>query len=553
MESTLQSPSRISTTISSTIRTANRAGFLDVGRNAALATSGFSWGPNIAALYAANAARFPLRPAIIDDHGTLTFLQLHRRTNRVAAALSSRGVGRKSTIGILCRNHRGFVEATIAAAKLNARSINLNTGLAPAQLGEILEREGVDLVIADARLAAQLVPDDQLEVIVVAPEHDASWSFPTLPKFRPFPRLPKPGAMPNPVLLTSGTSGVPKGANRSARAEALAGAFGFLERVPYRRGEIIAVPAPLFHAWGYSQLVLAASLAGTVVLQRHFDPQNLATAIRSTKATALAAVPVMLHRIIESVIDPEDLASLHLVATSGSALRGDLATAWMSTYGPNLYNVYGSTEAGQISVADPTTLEAFPDSAGRILPGVEVQIRADEDTICPDGEVGDIIVSSGSHFDGYTSGDGKTFIDHFMVTGDVGYLDGDILFVLSRADDMIISGGENLYPSTIEDTLAAVSGVSEVVVIGIADDDLGQKVSAFVVPNDNTSPAALTKKLRSHAKKNLATYERPQDYSYLDELPRNRSGKILRRNLIPEPAAKKPSQTAGKPAGRRTS
>lgn len=546
-----------------------RAGLFDPFAIAALTSSTAVWGPSIAASYGAAAVRYPNRIAIVDDYGRLTYSKLDRRSARLAAALRKAGLQRGATLGVLCRNHRGFVETNLAAAKLGVRPILLNTGLPTNQLAEVIIREGISVVIADRDLA-QAMPTDLAEsqtpsVFVCSPEDDAEWSFPELSSRLPLLQLPRPFDITTPVILTSGTTGAPKGTRRSTDPKASLGILGFVEAVPFERGDVTVLPAPLFHAWGFSQMVLAATLAGTVVLRRRFDPQQVLNDLEVHGATVLAAVPVMLYRILEAdsegvapTEDPateRDLTSLRVVATSGSALPGDLAIRWMDQFGDNLYNLYGSTEVGQVSVAGPTELRANPETAGRPLRGITVRILDDDDNEVDPGVTGQIMIESAARFDGYTDGAGKRMVGELMSSGDRGHLSADgHLFVNGRTDDMIISGGENIFPANIERSLLAHRSVAAAAVVGVADQDLGQKLRAIIVKtsdDDDLTASSLTRTIKAHLRGELAGHEIPKEYVYVSELPRNATGKVLRTALT-GPKRSIPNQQTS-PATRRKS
>jgi len=365
------------------------------------------------------------------------------------------------------------------------------------------------------------------QTVVVAPEDDPKWSFPTLDRRRRFllPTGPRVGA--DPVILTSGTTGVPKGARRPTSSGDAAGAAGMLAAIPYRSGDTVVVAAPLFHAWGLSQHMVAATLHGTVVLQRKFDAEGVLKLCRHHEADVLAAVPVMLSRMLDTKSDVV-LRHLRVTATSGAPLPGDLAQRWMDHHSDHLYNMYGSTEVGQATIAGPADLRAAPGTAGRSPLGVTLLVLGPEDKPLPAGEIGEVVVDSSFTFDGYTGGGTKDRRGGAMVTGDTGYLDSEgRLFITGRADDMIISGGENMYPTGIENALLRYPGVREAAVVGVADDSLGQRVRAVVVAKAGVTE----KKLKAHAKAELAPYEVPREFIFVAELPRNATGKILRREL----------------------
>lgn len=511
------------------IGTARRVGLLDPATIAAAGAAALVWGPSSAAAYSAASVRSPTRTALIDDHGELTYLQLEVRCNRLAAGLKAKGVKSGQPVGLLCRNHRGFVEANVALAKLGARVVYLNPGLPASQLNEVIDREAITLVISDRDLAERV---EHPNVVIAAPEGDAKWTFPGVSKWRPLLQMPHPTASDDPVVLTSGTTGAPKGTRRTTGRATASAAFGVLDAIPFQRNDVVVLPAPLFHAWGLSQLLTTATLGGTVVLRRSFDPEQVTADVEAHGATVLAVVPVMLHRILQA--DPAfDLSSLRVVASSGSALPGELAAQWIDRYGLNLYNLYGSTEVGQVSIATPADLAHDPTTAGRPVRGVDVRLIDDEGkaVVGPD-KVGRIVVESAMHFDGYTDGNNKEMFDGYMAIGDQGRFDADgRLYVLGRADDMIISGGENLFPSNIERALMKHPKVSDVAVVGVADDDLGQRVRAVVVANGSSSSQTLITSIKKSITSDLASHEKPREYVFVDELPRNAAGKILRREL----------------------
>jgi fatty-acyl-CoA synthase len=247
--------------------------------------------------------------------------------------------------------------------------------------------------------------------------------------------------------------------------------------------------------------------------------------------SVLAVVPVLLQRLLDAPeFDEADLSTLRIVASSGSALPVPTVVDWLRRCGPNLYNLYGSTEVGQATLATPTDLCAHPDTAGRALHGSEIGILDDAGSLLPAGSAGRIFVGSSAQFDGYTGGGGKEIVDGLMSTGDVGYLDeSGLLFVIGRADDMIVSGGENVFPQEVEDVLLADDRIADVAVVGVPDDDFGQRLSAFVV---RAPGAKITKsKARALVADQLARHKVPRDVTFCTELPRTVTGKILRTRL----------------------
>jgi fatty-acyl-CoA synthase len=331
------------------------------------------------------------------------------------------------------------------------------------------------------------------------------------------------------VILTSGTTGAPKGAPR--KEAGIDAAVSLLSRMPLRAGWRTHIAAPLFHTWGFAHLALAMLLGSTVVLRRSFDPLEALRTAQDERCESMVVIPVMLQRML--ALEPEqlegiDLSRVRVVASSGSALPATLAQAWMDRFGDNLYNIYGSTEVAYASIATPEDLRADPTSAGRPPYGTVVRILDDAGRELPRGETGRIFVGNGLLFEGYTNGGSKEVVDGLMCSGDVGYFDdAGRLHVAGRDDDMIVSGGENVFPQEVEDCLVAHEAVQEVAAIGVTDDDYGQRLRAFVVRRGDVS----AEELRDHVKAHLARFKVPREIVFLDELPRNATGKILKREL----------------------
>jgi acyl-CoA synthetase (AMP-forming)/AMP-acid ligase II len=493
--------------------------------------------------FAGAAQRCPDRPALIDELGTLTWRQLDERINALAAALQGVPSGQPKVIGIMCRNHRGLVEALVAANRIGSDVVLLNTSFAGPAMAEVANREGVDAAIYDEEFTATVdraladKPDATRIVAWADGPHDLTLKrLERLIADHAGQQPQRTGRKGRMILLTSGTTGSPKGAKQSGGGAGIGTLKAILDRTPWRAEETIVIVAPMFHAWGFSQLIFAASMACTIVTRRKFDPEATLDLVDRHRATGLAVVPVMFDRIMDlpdEVRNRYSGRSLRFAAASGSRMRPDVVTGFMDQFGDVIYNNYNATEAGMIATATPADLRAAPDTAGKPAGGTEIRILDPEFNDMPTGEVGTIYVRNDTQFDGYTEGSTgkrKAFQAGFMSSGDVGYLDEDgRLFVVGRDDEMIVSGGENVYPIEVEKTLAAHSEVAEAVVIGVDDEQYGQRLAAFVVlgPGSTATPDTL----KRHVRENLANYKVPREISVLDELPRGSTGKILRAEL----------------------
>ncbi len=496
------------------------------------------WGPTPAAGYTSAAIRFPHETAIVDELGTLTFDEVHRRTNALAHALSDAGISEGDGVAIMCRNHRGFIDATVACSKLGAHALYLNTAFAGPQITDVVGREKPAALVYDSEFEG-LTHDAGKRRKRFIGWHDDPSERPKDPLLEdlisegdPADPVP-PGEKGRVVILTSGTTGTPKGANRS-QPESLDPAAALFSKIPLRARETTMIAAPMFHSWGFAHFTLGMGLASTLVLRRRFDPESTLQACAEHEATALAVVPVMLQRILElprEAIERYDLQTLRIIAASGSALPGELAVKVMDRFGDVLYNLYGSTEVAWATIATPDDMRAAPGTAGRPPRGTIVRIYDEEGRHLPDGRTGRIFVGNEMLFEGYTGGGGKDVIDGLMATGDVGHFDeGGRLFVDGRDDEMIVSGGENVFPREVEDLLHDHEGIDEVAVVGVDDEQFGQRLKAYVVATSGAAKPT-EDELKDYVKANLARYKVPREIEFLDELPRNATGKVLKRHL----------------------
>ena len=481
------------------VTTLARAGLLRPPRPDQAVAMGLAlayWGLSPAAGYAAHAARDPRRAAVVDPEGTLTYAEVDRVTNAVANGLHARGVRAGQPVGVSCGNTRAFVLAVVGVTKAGATAVLLNPAMSPAMLADVEESEGLVAVLADDDVLA-LAGGDQAR--------------------------PKPPAQPGRfVILTSGTTGRPKGAPRSAPTS-LDPVVALLSVIPLKAGGTTVVASPLFHAWGFAQWLVALVLGSTVVLNGPFDAERTLASVEEHRADALVAVPVMLRRLL-AVETAYDTSSLRVVAVSGSALPPDVATAFLDRFGEVLYDLYGSTEVAWVSIATPADLREAPGSVGRPPYGTSVElVDADE------SGTGRIFAGNGLTIEAYTSGESKETRDGLMATGDLGRWDDDgRLYVVGREDDMVVSGGENVFPGPVEDLLSAHPGVADVAVVGVPDEEFGQRLRAVVVRAD----ASLTEDaVRDAVRAGLARHFVPRDVVFVDALPRNPAGKVLKREL----------------------
>ena len=494
------------------------------------------YGHSIAAAFAVGAARHPYRLAVVDDDGVTTYAELDERTDRLALALLDSGAGPDAAVGILCRNSRAPIEVMVAAGKAGADVVLVNTGLSAEQMRGVQSQQQLHTIVTDPAFL-DIVPDGPRAVLTSTPDRPRTAGDRVLDDLEVMIGRGGPGELPfrpgpaKHIVLTSGTTGTPKGARRP-HPSSLAPAASILSAIPLRAAEPVHIAAPLFHTWGNAGLLLASLHGATIVLRRKFTPEGLLGAVAERRCTTVFAVPVMLQRVLES--GAEGWGSDHaprIVAVSGSALPAGQALEFMDRFGDCLYNLYGSTEVSWVSIADPQDLRDAPGTAGRAPAGTTLLILDDDDRAAGPGVEGRVFVGNDLPFEGYTGGEeGLEERDGLLGTGDVGHLDADgRLFLTGRADDMIVSGGENVHPGPVEDLIGGLDGVRECCVLGVDDDDYGQRLAAWVVlePGADLSADAV----RDRVKADLAKFAVPRDVHFVDELPRNQTGKVLRTEL----------------------
>lgn len=490
---------------------------------------------------ALNARRYPDRPAIIDDDGEITFAELDEAAHAVANGLRNMGVRGGDGVALLIRNHRWFLISVYGAARVGARIILLNSEFSGPQIKEVSEREGAKLVIYDDEYTAAVAQAEpalgKLRALATNPDTDApsGSTDDTLADLikrsskQPAPKATKHSSV---IILTSGTTGTPKGANRST-PPSLAPIGGVLSHVPFKSGEVTSLPAPMFHALGFLHATIAMMLGTTLVLRRRFKPATVLADIEKHKVTAIVVVPVMLSRILDELEKTQpkpNLSSLRIVFVSGSQLGAELATRALKDLGPVIYNLYGSTEIAFASIARPKDLSKNPATVGPPVKGITVKILDDNGIELPQGEIGRIFVRNTFPFEGYTGGGGKQIIDGMLSSGDVGYFDeGGLLYVSGRDDEMIVCGGENVFPAEVEDLISGHPEVVEATALGVEDKEWGHRLRAFVVKTEGASVDE--EAIKTYVKENLARYKVPREVIFLDELPRNPTGKILKREL----------------------
>ncbi|WP_458687848.1 AMP-binding protein [Nocardia tengchongensis] len=500
-------------------------------------------GRNPSVLLAVSAARWPDRTAIVDDVGSMDYSALSALAEAIAGGLrTDHGVGAGSAVAVMCRNSRYFVAGLFGALATGADAVLLNTEFQVEALARTLAHHRIAVVLCDAEFVPMLRAAGYTGPLVGCLDARADDTETVEGWARRGLRAPARVPGGRVVILTSGTTGTPKGVPRSPDILSVTGtAASMLHRTGMRAGAVATVGIPMFHGFGLGVSLLGIALGATLVLRRRFDAPAALAAVAEHRVQALAVVPVMLQRILavpDEVRDGLELSSLRVVLSGAAPLNPALATEFIGKFGAVLYNGYGSSEVGIGTLATPDDLCVAPGTVGRPVLGTEVRILDDANHAVPAWVTGHVFVGSGLGFTGYSGGGDKSRIDGLINSGDVGFLDPHgRLYIVGREDDMIVSGGENVYPQEVENVLAAHPDLHDVAVIGVPDSEFGQRLAAFAVPAPGSALDA--EQVREYLWTKVSRYQRPREVLVVAEIPRNPTGKLDRRalrSLLPRPS-----------------
>ncbi|MRG96753.1 class I adenylate-forming enzyme family protein [Polyangium spumosum] len=470
-----------------------------------------------------------------------SFSEMNERVTRIAAGLAERGVRPGDRIALMIKNRPEFVLLQIAAGKLGCGAVSCSYRSTPSELEYVVTHSGARALIFDADVAevARVVApklarvEDRLFSVGGAVEPFATLeALVASAKGAP----PKGGEEPAVVMYTSGTTGKPKGAVRQFARGLTAAALAFIGETPMEVGEVHLAVCPLYHATAFGFITMSYIVNSTVIVLREFRPESFLEAIERYRVTTTAVVPTMLHRIVElgeEKIRRYDTSSLKAIFTGGAALSIPLANEVLRLFGDKLFNFYGATETGVVTLAKPADMRAAPGTIGRVIPGAEVRLYDEAGRICGPGEVGELYARSGQLFSGYHDDDAGTQEarrEGFFSVGDLARRDERGYFFLEgRKRDMIISGGVNVYPAEVEATLHEHPAVADVAIVGVPDEAWGERVRAFVVLKEGASAEA--KELDAYCRARLSGAKVPREFVFLPSLPRNPTGKVLKREL----------------------
>ncbi len=488
-----------------------------------------------------HARNSPERVAVVFRGRDYRFGELDALVDRLAAALARRGVGRRDPVAVMLKNRPEFLALQWALGRLGASAVNVSWRSTPDELGHVLADSGARRLFADegAREAAEAAAGTlgRGGVVIVGGEPGPFAAFDELAE-EPAGEAhddPEGGSI---VMYTSGTTGRPKGAVRTFPRDALTQALRFLDAAPFHRDDVHYAACPLYHATAYGFVNLTLLLGGRVVLGDEFSPASFFGAVRAHGVSHTALVPTMLYRLVEAARRgeaPSPMPStLHALFVGGAPLTPALAAAALEAFGDVLYQFYGATETGIVTFATPAQLRRAPGTIGRALRGNEVRLLDASGAPVAAGEVGELYVKNPWSFDAYHNNEAATAAGAragYFSVGDLARRDAEGHYFLSgRQRELIISGGVNVYPAEVEAALAEHPDVADAAVVGVPDDEWGERVRAYVVPREGRAlePAAIV----AHCRARVSGAKVPREVVFLDELPRTPTGKVKKRELV---------------------
>jgi fatty-acyl-CoA synthase len=507
---------------------------------------------NPSQIYRIHAKNSPSKPALIWRGRTTSFAELDERIDRLSGGLVRRGIDRKKSVILMMRNRQEFVEVGAAAARAGASAVAISWRSTPKELVYLATHSGARGIVTELELLPTLLavkdelPAQLLENVFVVGGNGSTpggglrtTAYDTLIE-EPAPKAPVVDPALDDeaavVIYTSGTTGKPKGAVRKFPKDTMQAAFRFINETPMRVDDVHVVTCPLYHSTAFGFMSLSHILGQTVVLMDEFKPEPFLELVDRHSVTTSAVVPTMLHRVMELPAETRkkyDARTLRAIFSGGAPLPAPLAIDFMDTYGDILFNFYGATETGLVTLAKPADLRAAPGTIGKALPNNEIRLVGEDGKDVAEGSVGELYVKNKMLVAGYHNDDESTkesMLDGFFSVGDLARRDASgHYFIEGRKRDMVISGGVNVYPAEIEGVLEQHSDVAEVAVVGVPDREWGERVRAFIVMKAGTTPDEAA--LKAFVRERLAGPKVPRDFVFVESLPRNPTGKVLKREL----------------------
>jgi len=517
--------------------------------------------PSIAGILRRGAERSPNGPCLTYEGQTRSWRQVYERASRVGQGLQRAGLQFQDRISYIAKNRPEFYEISFGASMAGVVIGAVNWRLAPCEMASLINHADVRILFVEEEFlpavreirselrtveSVVVIGDDSKEPNPVTPHLRTSTSrleegFESWLRRHPAedPQVPVSESDIALQIYTSGTTGLPKCAmftNRAVRAT-----FAMAEVTQVDEDSVVLVPMPVFHAAGSSTGFMALSVGAHCVIVREPDPASLLAAIERCRVTMTIVVPAVLKTLLETPgIEARDLSSLHTIAYAASPISPALLRASLERFDCRFIQIYGTTETSGVTALPPEdhTDPAHPErllSAGKALRGNSIRVvDPATGTVVPDGTVGEVWIKAPTNTVGYWNAPDETAAtvteDGYVRSGDGGYLRDGYLYLRDRIKDMIVTGAENVYPVEVENVLLAHHAIVDAAVIGVPSEKWGETVCAILV-KDPAHPELTENEVIAYVKANLAGYKCPTLVEFVGELPRNPSGKILKREL----------------------
>ncbi len=505
---------------------------------AAVAKAMTDGGSNPALLFRIYASDRPTMPAIVHGSRVLSYADVYAAIGRVANALRARGVNQGASVLLVLGNRPEFIIAQNAAALIGAAAVSASPHASTAELAHLASHSGAVIAFVESEEVERVFEATQGALPIVAVGRDIAGAerWDAVAAGANGAAAPKPAEDAAVVVYTSGTTGKPKGAVRKFPRDSISMAMRFIEATPMRAGDVHLVVAPLYHSTAHAFATFTFLLGGQVVLLEGFSPEAVLDALAHHRVNTTAMVPTMLHRLVDHLETSGrrlELPHLRAIFSGGAALSGTLAARVLDRFGDVLFNFYGATETGVVTLATPADLRRAPGTIGRAVPGVEIVLIGEDRQPVARGASGELYAKSPLLSAGYLHDETATraaTLAGFFSVGDLARQDASGLYFLEgRKREMVISGGVNVYPIEVEHELEAHPDVREAAVLGAPDEEWGERVQAFVV---RRAQSTLTSDaLRAWMRERVAAPKVPRDVFFVAELPRNPTGKVVKSKL----------------------
>jgi fatty-acyl-CoA synthase len=487
-----------------------------------LLTAVFREGLNLMTLLRLAVKLHGKKIAFVDEKSEISYTDLYQRSQQLADILQTNyKLAAKQKVALLCRNNISFILAAFAVSRLGTDIYLLNPEMTVEQIESLNNRHKFDFFIYDAEVS-ESIHDLNLQNKSLVTYSEISPSIENLAKTESSNRAKlKKAYSTNVIVLTGGTTGTPKIAKRKASIfNFLNPFFALLTELDLDRYKSVYIATPVYHGFGISAVFIGLILGEKMFLLNRFDARKGCELIRENNIEAVTLVPLMLQRMLNQ--DADSLKSLQCIISGGAALNPALVEETFEKLGDKLFNLYGTSEAGFSVLATPQDLRSATNTIGRPIAGVKLKILDSDNKPAEIGKVGRLCITSK-----WAVKDVET---KAIETGDLGYEDEfGYLFLCGRNDEMIVSGGENVYPIELENVLTKHSEIKQAAVIGIPDADFGQRLKAFIVLAENSKidQTQLSEWLSSR----VARFQMPKSIEFIEDLPITSVGKINKKAL----------------------